>query len=185
MQFIASINPNPADPAAELLAAVKKKLGTVPNILSTLANSPAALEAYLAFSGALDNGLLSKALREQIALAVAGANECDYCASAHTFIAKSLGVENGEATRNLAAESADPKTTVILKFVSDVVRNRAVFSDNSAALDELRHVGITEAEIVEIVANISLNMFTNYFNHLAGTDIDFPFVDSKRGKAAA
>ncbi len=185
MQFIAPLIPNLAGPATESLDAVRKKLGTVPNIFTTLANSSATLEAYLAFSGALDNGLLSKALREQIALAVAGANECDYCASAHTFIAKSLGVESGEAMRNLGAESADPKTTVILKFVSDVVRNRAVLSDNSAALDELRHVGVTEAEIVEIIANVSLNIFTNYFNHLAGTEIDFPLVDSKSGRAAA
>lgn len=185
MQYIATINPDAAGPATEILATVKKKLGTVPNMFATLANSPSTLEAYLAFSGGLENGLLSKALREQIALAVAGANQCDYCASAHTFIAKSLGVDSGEAARNLVAESGDPKTTVILKFVSDVVRNRAVFSDSSAALDELRHVGVTEAEIVEIIANVSLNIFTNYFNHLAGTDIDFPLVSSKTDRVAA
>ena len=94
-------------------------------------------------------------------------------------------MDSGEAARNLVAESGDPKTTVILKFVSDVVRNRAVFSDSSAALDELRHVGVTEAEIVEIIANVSLNIFTNYFNHLAGTDIDFPLVSSKTDRVAA
>ena len=185
MQYIAPINPKLAGPATEILGSVKEKLGTVPNIFATLANSPAALEAYLAFSGALDHGLLSKALREQLALAVAGVNECDYCASAHTFIAKSLGVDGGEASRNLAAESADPKTAVILEFVANVVKDRAIFDDNAAALDELRHVGVTDAEVVEIVANIALNIFTNYFNHLAGTDIDFPIVDSKAGRAAA
>ncbi len=184
MQSIAPINPDQAGPVAETLGAVKKKLGIVPNMFATLANSPAALQAYLAFSGALDSGRLSKTLREQIALAVAGANQCDYCASAHTFIAKSLGVEGGEAARNLAAESSDAKTAVILKFVVNVVKERALFADNAIELDELRHAGVTEAEIVEIIANVALNIFTNYFNHLAGTDIDFPIVDSKAAKAA-
>ena len=185
MQNIAPIDSRQPGPASELLAQVRKKIGAVPNIFSTLGNAPAALEAYLAFSGALDNGQLSKALREQIALTVAGANGCDYCASAHTFIAKGLGVQPDEAARNLLGESSDPKTTEILRFAADVVTNRALFDDNSAALDELRHAGVTEAEIVEIIANIALNLFTNYFNHLAGTDIDFPVVNSKTGKVAA
>ncbi|MDJ0710756.1 MAG: carboxymuconolactone decarboxylase family protein [Woeseiaceae bacterium] len=185
MQYIAPIDINQPGAASEALDAVRQKIGTVPNIFTTLANAPAALNSYLAFSGALDTGHLDKKLREQIALAVAGVNECDYCASAHTFIAKSLGVESAEATRNLQATSADPKTAEILKFTADVVKNRALFDDNAAALDKLRHVGVTEAEIVEIIANIALNIFTNYFNHLAGTDIDFPAVDSKPGRAAA
>ena len=185
MQYIAPVNPSLAGPATQILNSVRKKFGTLPNMFATLANSPTALEACLAFSGALDNGQLSKALREQIALTVAGVNECDYCASAHTFIAKSFGVESREATRNLAGHSADPKTAVILRFVANIVRDRAIFADNSAALDELRHAGVTDAEIVEIIANVALNIFTNYFNHIAGNDIDFPIVDSKVGRAAA
>lgn len=185
MQFINPIDTNNAGAATEVLNTVKKKLGSVPNIFATLANSPAALESYLAFGGALDGGHLSKPLREKIALTVAGVNECDYCASAHTFIAKSLGVEESEAARNIGADSSDAKTAVILKFAADVVKDRAVFADNKARLDELRHAGVTEAEIVEIIANVALNTFTNYFNHVAGTEVDFPAVDSKTGKAAA
>ena len=184
MQSISPVNPDSAGPATEMLSSVKKKLGTVPNMFLTLANSPAALDAFFAFSGALDGGLMSKALREQIALTVAGVNGCDYCASAHTYIAKSLGVESGESARNLVAESADPKTAAMLKFVASVVKDRGRLADNSAALDELRQAGVTEAEIVEIIANIALNLFTNYFNHLAGTEIDFPAVDSRTGRAA-
>lgn len=185
MQYIAPIDTSVPGPATEVLAGVKKKLGMVPNMFATLANSPAALESYLAFGGALDKGSLNKGLREQIALAVAGVNECDYCASAHTFIANSLGVKSVETTRNLAGESADPKTAVILKFVVDVVRNRALLADNAAALQDLRQAGVTEAEIVEILANVAVNIFTNYFNHVAGTEIDFPAVDSTQGRAAA
>jgi len=184
MPNILPIESNGSGPASEVLALVRKKLGTVPNIFATLANAPAALEGYLAFSGALDSGLLGPELREQIALAVAGVNECDYCASAHTYIARRVGVGDAEAARNLAAVSTDPTTQVILRFAADTVRSRANFADNAAALDELRHAGVTEAEIVEIIAHVALNIFTNYFNHLAGTDVDFPAVDSRAGTAA-
>lgn len=185
MQYINPIDTNNPGPAAEVLDTVKKSIGSVPNIFATLANSPAALESYLAFGGALDSGHLSKALREKIALTVAGANECDYCASAHTFIAKSLGVDATETARNIVADSNDAKTAVILNFAADIVRDRAVFANNKAKLDELRHAGVTEAEIVEIIATVALNIFTNYFNHIAGTEVDFPAVDSKSGRVAA
>ena len=87
--------------AAELLGAVKGKFGKVPNILGTMAQSPAVLDAYLAFSKSLGAGRLSAVQREQIALAVAGASSCDYCAAAHTAAGGSLGVAAAELHRNL------------------------------------------------------------------------------------
>lgn len=185
MQNIAPVNAATPGPAADILAAVKQKLGKVPNILATMANAPAAVDAYLAFGGALDNGELGADLREQIALTVAGANECDYCASAHTFIAKSLGVPGDEATRNLLGESHDAKTAAILRFTRETVRNRANFANAASALNELRNAGVSDAEIVEILATLAINIFTNYFNHIAGTDVDFPLVSSTPDRTAA
>jgi AhpD family alkylhydroperoxidase len=95
--------------AAEIIATVKARTGGVPNIFATMAQSPAALEAYLAFNGALSGGNLSPTLREQIALTVAGENACDYCASAHTFVAKSVGVDASEA----AHAASNPRTKVL------------------------------------------------------------------------
>lgn len=185
MPNIAPIDLNNPGEAADAVAAVKQKLGSVPNILATMAQSPAALQAYLAFGGALEGAALSAKLREQIALTVAGVNACDYCASAHTFIAKSLGVSADEAGANLSGQAADPKTAAILAFAGEAVRNRATFTDNTAALNELRSAGVSDAEIVEIVAVIAVNVFTNYFNHLAGTEVDFPFVDATASRSAA
>ena len=65
---------------AELLSAVKKKLGMVPNLISTMAHSTATANAYLGFSQVLAGGQLPARLREQIALTVGQANECGYCA---------------------------------------------------------------------------------------------------------
>ena len=185
MPHIAPIDLSNPGEAADVVAAVKQKMGSVPNILATMAQSPAALQAYLAFGGALDGASLSAEVREQIALTVAGVNACDYCASAHTFIAKSLGVSAEEAGQNLNGQATDPKTAAMLAFAGEAVRNRATFADNAKALNELRSAGVSDAEIVEIIAVIALNIFTNYFNHLAGTEVDFPFVDSNASRSAA
>ena len=185
MQNIVPVDAGVPGPAADILAAVKQKLGKVPNILATMANAPAAVDAYLAFGAALDKGVLSAKLREQIALTVAGANECDYCASAHSFIANSLGVAADEARRNLFGESADAKTAAILRFARETVQNRANFANGASVLNELRNAGVNDAEVVEIIATIAINIFTNYFNHIAGTHVDFPLVSSTPDRSVA
>jgi AhpD family alkylhydroperoxidase len=117
----------PVDPgtatgkAAELLAGVGKALGAVPNLMRTLAHSPAALQAYLAFCAALAGSRLSARLREQLALAVAGANGCEYCAAAHAFLGGRLGVSASEARANLGGAAADPNVEAALEFARQVV----------------------------------------------------------------
>jgi AhpD family alkylhydroperoxidase len=141
------------------------------------------LEGYLAFNSALGRGVLPAGLREQIAVAVAGANECDYCASAHTALGKGAGVSAEELARNLQGGSADGKTQKALRFVRTVVSKRGHVSD--ADVLALREAGFNDAEVVEIVAHIGLNMFTNYFNHIADTEIDFPVVRTTPDARAA
>ena len=166
-----------SDPATqELLNAVRQQMGTVPNIVATMAHSRAALEAYLSMSGALNQGTISDKLQEQIALTVAGANRCDYCASAHSMVAGLLGIEKTEIASNLAGKASDDRAQAALGFANAIVAKGGNISD-----DELQAVidsGYSSAEIVEIVANVALNIFTNYFNHVAETAIDFPHVSS-------
>lgn len=160
--------------AKELLEGVKKALGATPNLFTTFAHSPAVLEAYLSFSKALSGGVLPAKLREQVALAVAGRNGCSYCASAHTYIGKGAGLDEAEMTANLACRSSDAKTQAALDFVKAVNDQRGHVSD--AALSAARAAGYTDAEIAELIANVALNVFTNYFNSVAQTDVDFPKI---------
>lgn len=157
-----------------LLDAVQRKLGVTPNLFRTLAHSPVALRAYLQQSQALSAGALSAQLRERIALATAGANGCNYCASAHAFIGKGLGIAADEAARNIRGEAADARAQAVLSFVRAIIDTRGHVADEP--LRAVRDAGFTDAEIVEIVANVAMNIFTNYFNHVAGTEVDFPFV---------
>jgi uncharacterized peroxidase-related enzyme len=166
----------------ELLDGVKAKLGMVPNLMRTFANSPAALEAYLNFNGALGGGLLNAKLREQIALTVADANSCEYCLSAHTAIGKLVGLNENELVASRHAGSSDTKTAAALKFAHQLVVKRGEVLDSEVAT--VRAAGYNDGEITEIVANVALNIFTNYFNQVAQTVVDFPKVALAVGKAS-
>lgn len=167
--------------AAGLLGAVRKQMGGVPNILATMATAPAVLDGYLGLAGALGKGRLTPRLREQIALAVAGANRCDYCASVHTALGGQHGVPEDELRRNLDGEASEPRVAAALRLATRIVEARGNLAD--ADLDAARQAGFDDEEIVEVVANTVLNIFTNYFNHIAATEIDFPVV--RTGLAAA
>lgn len=168
------IQPTQADEKTQkLLDGVQRGLGMVPNMFKTLAHSSAALSGYLSFNQAL-GGALTPMLREQISLAVAGANGCDYCASAHTLLGRNVGVSDAELAANLAGQSSDERTQAALSFARAVVEHRGRVA--SADLARIKAAGFTDADIVEIVSVVALNVFTNYFNLVAEPEIDFPIV---------
>src|ERR671912_525383 len=154
--------------------AIQKRLGMVPNMMQTMAQSPHVLEGYLGLSGALSRGALSAQLQEQIALAVSEVNACDYCLSAHSALVRGAGLSSDELDASRTGRSADPKTTAALQFARAVVERRGGINDN----DLVRAAGFSDAEIVEIIAHVALNVFTNYFNRAAETDIGFPKVSA-------
>ena len=175
MQRITAINPAEAvGKAKQLLDGVQAKLGMTPNLMKTLAAAPAALEAYLSFSGALGSGTLDAKFRELIALTVAQANSCEYCLSAHSTIGKMVGLKPEEIASSREAHSTDAKRQAGLVFAQTLVVQRGEVTDQTLA--EVKAAGYTEGEITEIVANVALNIFTNYFNHVARTEVDFPRV---------
>ncbi len=159
---------------AELFTGVKSKLGKVPNLMRTLGQSPAALEAYLGFSRTLAAGILPAKTREQIALVVAEQNGCDYCLAAHSLIGQGAGLSPTAITDARRAVAAEAGTDALLKFASAVVANRGLVSDDTLAA--VRAAGASDAEIVETVAHVALNLLTNYTNHVAQTAVDFPRV---------
>lgn len=162
-------------PAAELLAAVQQSLGVTPNMTKAMANSPALLEGYLGLNGALSGGVLSPAVRELIALAIAQANSCAYCLSAHSYLAEKVAhvpAEDAAAARN--ATSSDPKTAALLALATTVNDQRG--SIDADIVDAARAAGVTDEEIAETIGHVALNVLTNYFNKTAGVEIDFPIV---------
>ncbi|WP_144157051.1 peroxidase-related enzyme [Paraburkholderia sp. BCC1885] len=164
-------------PAASrpLLDAVNKQLGVVPNLFRMVGTSPAALEGYLSLSGALGKGSLSAKTRERIAIAVAQVNGCDYCLSAHAYLAKNLAkLDDAEIAANRNGGSNDPKAAPAVLFAKKVAEARGHVTD--ADFSAVKAAGYSDAEVIEIVQNVALNVWTNYINVIAGTEIDFPVV---------
>jgi uncharacterized peroxidase-related enzyme len=173
MNRIPTIDPVTATgPSAQLLAGVKAKLGVVPNLMRTFAQSPAVLEAYLGFTGTLAKGVLPAAVREQLALAVGEANGCEYCLSAHTLLGKGAGLSPAAILDARRGDAADPKVAALLQFARAVVEARGKVSDDQ--LTAVRAAGASDAEIVEVVAQVAANVLTNYTNNVAQTLVDFP-----------
>jgi len=160
--------------AKQLLDAVNEKFGMVPNLARTLANSPAALKGYLAFGEALEGSQLPAKLREQIALTVSQANGCGYCVAAHCAIGKSVGLSESELTDGRQSSSPDSNVNAALHFAKLLVENRGWVDDDD--LERVRRAGYGDGEVAEIVAIVAWKTFANYFNHVAGTDVDFPAV---------
>ncbi len=158
----------------ELLDAVKHKLGLVPNMTKVMANSPAVLEGYLAFSGALNSASIPAKLREQIAIVTAQANSCDYSLSAHTAIGKMVGLTADELGASRNAGSPEAKTAAALVFAKRLAQTGGTVSNSD--FDSVRKAGWNDAAIAEIIGSVALNLFTNIFNKSAETEIDFPVV---------
>lgn len=175
MPRIKPVKPDSTDTrTAETLASVKAKLGMLPNLFTTLAQSPAALNSYLYLTEAVTTGHLTSKQRELIAIAVAQENECEYCLSAHTAIAKGLGL-NDEAIKHARAGAATHSLdNAIVVFAIKMVRSRGGVSD--ADFMAIRKAGGDDSFIIEIAMNVVLNILTNYVNRLADTDVDFPVV---------
>ncbi len=161
-----------------LLNAVNAQLGSVPNLFRLVANSPASLEAQLGFAGALGKGALTAATRERIALVVAEINGCNYCLSAHSYLGKNLAkLDDAEITANRSGGSNDPKADVAVRFAAKLVRERGQVSE--ADVSAVKLAGYTDAQLIEIIAHVALNTFTNYVNEALKTDIDFPIVEAR------
>jgi uncharacterized peroxidase-related enzyme len=173
----ASIEASPAA-AQPLLEAVKKQLGVVPNLFRLVGTSPAALEGYLGLNGALAKGALEAPTRERIALAVAEVNGCDYCLSAHSYLAKNLAkLSDVEIAANRNGGSGDPKADAAVGFAVRLVKARGHVTD--ADIKAVKDAGYNDAQLIEIVLHVALNTLTNYVNEVAKTEIDFPVVTAK------
>ncbi len=165
-----------------MFAEIKGAFGVVPKMFQVTGNSPAALASMWGSFGALGAGTLDAKLGEQIAVAVANANSCAYCLSAHTALGRKAGASQDEMSEAQLGSSSNPRTAAALTFALELVEKRGHVSD--ADMRAIAAAGYTEGEIVEIVAHVALNLFTNYINVALEVPNDFPVV-SFRAPAAA
>ena len=161
----------------ELLEAIQSQLGGVPNFLRIFANSPTALRAFLGFYGVANEGSLDLKTRERIALALAQQNSCEYCVSAHTAFGKKAGLTSDEIAMNREGSSQDAKAAIAVKLAKSLAEHTGDVT--TAELLEARNAGFTDADIVEIISHVGLNILTNMIGKASQVDIDFPKVALK------
>ena len=173
MTRIAPLTIDQADATtAAVLKGVQAKFGMLPNLVATLARAPAALNGYLQLAQAQGGGGLSARQRELVALAVAQENACEYCLSAHAAAARGVGLTANDVDQARSGQAADANDAAIVRLALQVTRARGAVTDDDLAA--ARQAGVDDAAIVEVVANVAINVFTNYLNRVADTVIDFP-----------
>jgi uncharacterized peroxidase-related enzyme len=170
------VNPISSDKASPEVKKIyqdfEKKLGRIPNIFLNMGNSLAVLKGYIGLNEAVNQSSLDPKLREQIALIVGQTNHCNYCLSAHTAIAKGIGLADDEIMQARQGTAQDPKSKAILKFAKTIVDNRGNVTNQDVA--SLKVAGVNDTQLVEIILVVIQNIFTNYFNHITDPHIDFP-----------
>lgn len=160
-----------------ILEGIQKQLGVVPNIFRLLSTSTAALIGLTNFQAALGKGKLPLAVRERIALAMAELNGCNYCLSAHSYTgAKFAKLDPGEIAAARRGTSSEAKAAAAVAFATSLSSARGSVAPSE--IETVRAAGYSDAEILEIIAHVALNTFTNYVNEALGTEIDFPRIDS-------
>ncbi|MBI3837332.1 MAG: peroxidase-related enzyme [Planctomycetia bacterium] len=162
--------------AKEIYGEVTKRMGKVVNIFQGMANSPAALRAYLAMSAALSEGELSPQDREAIYLAVSESNGCQYCVSAHSILGKRAGMTDQSVLAARRFHSTDGRQQALLTFIRKVIDTKGYVTDDDLAA--VRRSGYSDGQIVEAIGYIALATYSNFFNHVHDTKIDFPIAQA-------
>ena len=163
---------------AEIYGAITDSLGSVPNFLKVLANSPAALRAFLGLHGISGEGSLDPQTRERIALTLAEQSGCQYCVSAHTAIGRNAGLDNAEMEANREGGSANIKAEAAVKFARALAEHKGEVTN--AEIEAVRSAGYSESDIVEIITHVGMNLLTNILAKASRVEIDFPKVELKQ-----
>jgi uncharacterized peroxidase-related enzyme len=173
---MAVIDPLNMDTANEdqkkILAGIQAKMGSLPNVYATMAHSPSTLQAMLAYGVSLKKGVLTPKEIEAIALAVGQNNNCGYCVAAHTVVGKMAGLTEAEMLEARQGISSDPKMDALLELAVEISEKRG--RPLRKVVDAFKAAGYSDAALIEVIAWVTCNLFTNYLNHVAETEVDFP-----------
>jgi AhpD family alkylhydroperoxidase len=165
---------NAPEKSQEIVARFEKRMGKLLNIHAGMAHSPVVIAAYEGITQAVGRlGTFDARAKETIALSVGNEDGCDYCQAAHTISAKRAGLSEEETVAIRAGRiDFDPRLASIAMVAREAARNTGTVSEQAwrGALE----AGWSEAELSEAFAHIAANLFTNYFNHYAGTQLDIP-----------
>ncbi len=175
MSLVPLLQPAQASPeAGAMLTEINGAFGVTPAMFRAVANSPAALRSMWGSFAALGEGCLGAALGEKIAVAIANSNRCAYCLAAHTALGVGAGVDAQDMAAAQVGESDDARTAAALAFALAVVQQRGAV--DASQVEGMYQAGFSAEEVVEVIAHVALNLFTNYVNNALAVPVDFPTI---------
>src|ERR1700729_3074904 len=156
------------------LDAFTKNIGFTPNMMAAFAQSPIAFNAWATLLGSLSK-VLDVKTRDSIGLAVSEVDGCNYCLTVHSFTAEHMAkLPADEIILARKGHASDSKRDAAVQFARKVIETRGNVSD--ADLKAVRDAGYTEANVIEIVALVSMYSLTNFLNNVFDREKDFPAV---------
>jgi uncharacterized peroxidase-related enzyme len=163
-------------PTAELYAQIKQAAGKVPNTFAVIgALGPETLKAMLHADEVLARSSLSSQDQETIKLLVSELSGCDYCAAAHTQLAKTTGLSPAIVRQIRAGQpTRDGKRDALVRLVGKLVKTSGTISDQDFAT--IKAAGYTDQQLVDISLTIAVITFTNVFNRINNTELDYSAV---------
>jgi uncharacterized peroxidase-related enzyme len=163
-------------PSGQIYAQIKKAIGSVPKTFAAIAaHGPAALKSVLAADAVLAAGSLTKRDQEVIKPVISGAAGCDYGVAAHNYLAQLVGVKPDALKRiGDGKPTGDTKHDALVSFVRRLARSSGTVSDEDFAA--IKAAGYSNSQLVEISLAFATTVFTNIFNRINDTEIDFPAV---------
>jgi uncharacterized peroxidase-related enzyme len=163
---------------ADVYAKVRKIAGgQVPNMFAAMGHlSPSLASAYLEADTALNTAGLGRKELETIKLLVSAQTGCDYCVAAHNMLGKMAGLtaDDVRAIRHMEG-TGDAKRDALIRFVLGVLRQGGTVP--LEAVDDIRAAGYSDAQLLAISYAIAMITFTNTFNRINDTDVDFPAAE--------
>lgn len=158
----------------EIFDTLNKALGFVPNLYATMAYSDQGLKRYLDYQNAKTS--FSNKEKEVINLIVSQVNQCIYCQSAHTVIAKMNGFNEEEILDIRRAKSDKPKYNALVKLAADITQNRGKVNDD--LLEDFFTQGYNKGHLIDLIIQISDKTAMNYTHNLTQIPVDFPIAQS-------
>ena len=157
---------------------IEAAFGMVPNLFKTYAHFPALLRMNWEKTKALMmGGELPRELKESIAVVVSAANVCNYCVAAHSMALQMMGFSKKRIdalTKNIEKSEMSPRDRKILQYAKKATLTPHKITDRET--DELKSLGMTDSQIVEILGVMELFTGYNKFLDTLAVEIDFPEV---------
>lgn len=158
------------------LRTIKAKYGFIPNLMGEFAASPAALEGYMSLASVFGQTGLTPVEQQVVLLTTSFENNSDYDMSAHSTIALNIGLNRDAliAIREGRTIELEPRLEALRAFTTALVRQRGLVENTE--VEAFLSAGFTRANILDVLAGVSLKTLSNYANHLGETPVDDAFA---------